>query len=56
MYQNPSNYEGWQTLNATYGVFVATVVGYYFGQRPVKRAEQLAVESTTKFKKETEFA
>jgi len=54
MYQNPTNYEGWQTLNATYGVVVATVVGYYFGQKPAQQALQSAQESKTMLKKETE--
>lgn len=45
MYQNPSNYEGWQTLNATYGVIVATVVGYYFGHKNVREANERAKQT-----------
>lgn len=56
MYQNPTNYEGWQTLNATYGVIVATVVGYYFGQKPVQQAIQSARENKGKLVDEASSA
>lgn len=49
MYQNQSNnYDGLKTVTATFGVIVAAVVGYYFGQRPTEAAEQRAQDAKKK--------
>jgi len=49
MYQNPTNnYEGVKTITATFGVIVASVVGYYFGQKPVESAQLRAQEAESK--------
>jgi uncharacterized membrane protein YgaE (UPF0421/DUF939 family) len=47
MWQNLSpQYDGLKTITATFGIIVAAVVGYYFGQRPAEAAEQRAKEAT----------
>jgi hypothetical protein len=49
MYQNPQDnttYEGLKTVTATFGIIVAAVVGYYFGQRPTEAADERAREAT----------
>jgi Na+/glutamate symporter len=46
MYQNQANeYGGLKTVTATFGIIVAAVVGYYFGQRPAEAAEMHAREA-----------
>jgi hypothetical protein len=47
MHQDQSPYEGLKTITATFGIIVATVVGYYFGQRPAEAAQQHAREATS---------
>jgi hypothetical protein len=61
MFQNKTpGYDELKTITATFGVIVAAVVGYYFGQRPLEAAEQRAqvaagqkAESDTKLGTET---
>jgi len=53
IYQSPDGgktgaYEGLKTITATFGLIVATVVGYYFGQRPVEAAQQHALQANAK--------
>jgi Na+/glutamate symporter len=51
MYQNPTNnYEGVKTITATFGVVVASVVGYYFGQKPAEAAQLRAEEARNTLK------
>jgi preprotein translocase subunit YajC len=44
-------YEGLKTITATFGLIVATVVGYYFGQRPAEAAQQRAEQATSEASK-----
>jgi hypothetical protein len=63
MYRNqPNESDGMKTITATFGVIVAAVVGYYFGQRPSEAADQRAqeavgqkVQSETKLNTETKL-
>jgi hypothetical protein len=47
MYQSKAtSFDDLKTITATFGIIVAAVVGYYFGQKPVESAEQRANAAT----------
>jgi hypothetical protein len=43
--KTPADYSGMTTLTGTFGIIAAAVVGYYFGQRNLKQAADIAQQA-----------
>lgn len=47
-YSSPNDYSGIEKVSATIGLLPASIIGYYFGQRPVQALTEQIRETTSR--------